>query len=443
MMRGGEPGGQAQGPSLGLPRRVLRSRLVHNVVSLYAVQGASFVLPLLTLPYLARVLRPEGWGLVVFSQSFAGWVLLLLNYGFSFSATRAVARHRGDRAELARTVAGVQGAKLLLCLGALAVAAVAAFAVPLFRANPLYLLWGLAFAVANGLAPLWYFQGVERLRGPAALDVGTRVLATAAVFAWVRAPHDGWRVLAFQAVACALSGAISTAWMYRETAFVRPRLRSALDTLRGGWALFVFCGAASVYTTASGFVLGLLAPAAQVSFYGAGERAARAAVMLITPLSQALYPRISHAVGRDAGHADEVARRTLLPFTALGVVLAVAAVAAAPFFAGRVLGPGYDDVVTVVRVLACLPVLVAVGTVLGLHWALPLGMEAAYTRLVIAAGAASLLLAALLVPRMGAVGMAWSAVSAEALVEAGLVWLFLRRVAHPPAPLAVRPEGAP
>ncbi|HEX8451138.1 MAG TPA: oligosaccharide flippase family protein [Longimicrobium sp.] len=407
-------------------RRARGSALVHNTVALYFVQFAGYLLPLATVPYLTRVLRPGAWGVLVFSQAFAAWLAIVLHYGFAFSATRMVARGRGDAREVARIVSAVQGAKLLLLTGVAAASALAFVLVPLFRREPRYLVWGLAAAVLQGFLPMWYFQGVERMRGIAALDVLTRLGAAAGVFVLVRTPQDGWRVLALQAGAALLSAAAATAWMYREVPFRAGSPREWTAALRDGWPLFVFCGAASAYTTANSFTLGLFAGPHAAGFYGSAEKLVRAASNLLLPVSQALYPRINHLVVHDRPAAAALVRRSLGPIVGLGVAAGASIALAAPLLTRVLFGPGYEPVTGVLRILAFLPPILALGTVLGLNWILPLGRDRAYVRFVLAAGAANLLLAALLAPRYGAAGMAVAAVLAEAVVEAGLCWLVLR-----------------
>src|SRR5690606_37492255 len=91
--------------------------------------------------------------------------------------------------------------------------------VPLFREHPGHFVWAWIGAIGYGFTPLWYFEGIERLRGAAALEVGARAGATAGVFAFVRDPADGWIVLALRAVSDMVSTGLLTAWMYRT---VRP-----------------------------------------------------------------------------------------------------------------------------------------------------------------------------------------------------------------------------
>lgn len=401
--------------------------IARNAVALYAVQGAALLLPLITLPYLARVLEPDGWGLVVFAQAFGVWISLVLQFGFAFSATRSVAQNRGSASRLSEIVQGVLSAKLVLLALLAAVGIVSWAVVPLFRSHPAFLVWAWAAAVLQGFAPLWFFQGIEQLRGAAAVDVAAKALATVAIFVLVKGPAHGWMVLALRAAAELVSTAVMTLWMYRKVRFVGWSGSAATRTLRASWPLFVFSGAASIYTSSNPFILGLFTTTREVAFYGAADRVVRAASTLLSPLSQAIYPRISHLLATEAERAGRLIRQSVVPFVAMGSLLGIALFVLAPWITAVAFGSEYAPTVSVIRILALLPPLLGVGTVLGIHWALPHGFDRFYMRFVVAAGVANILLALILVPRLGSNGMAVSAVLAEALVEVGLVWLFVRK----------------
>ncbi|WP_461786004.1 oligosaccharide flippase family protein, partial [Prosthecobacter sp.] len=95
--------------------QLLRQKLVQNALALYGVTIANALLPLVLIPYLARVLRPDAWGMVLFAQTAAIWLGLLVEYGFAYSATREVARHMEQLEKLRQIVAEVMGGKILLC----------------------------------------------------------------------------------------------------------------------------------------------------------------------------------------------------------------------------------------------------------------------------------------------------------------------------------------
>lgn len=404
-------------------QRLRRSSLFQNTAALYGIHAAGLLVPLVTVPYLARVLRPEGWGLVVFSQSFSAWLALVLEYGFYLSATRLIARVRDDRTRVAEVVAGVQGAKTLLLLFILAAGLLARAWVPVFRESPSYLLWAWLFAVMQGFSPFWYFQGMERMRAAALLEVLAKVLATIGVFLLVRQPSDGWLVLALQAVAGMFSAVVMTHWMYREIPLTRPRLRPSVCMLRDTAGLFMFRSASGLFVQANSFILGLLATAQVVAYFGAAERVIRAAINLIHPASQAIYPRISHLAASDREEAGRLLRLSLLLVGGLGLLMGLVAAVAAPLLIRLLLGPGYEAAVPVLRVLALLAPIIALGTVLGIQWALPMGLDRPFYAFVVAAGIINVLLALVLAPRWGAVGMAVSVVVADSVVTGGLLWL--------------------
>jgi len=407
-----------------LLKRLRRSTLSGDLTVLYGAQVAGLIVPIVTIPYLARVLRPEGFGLLVFAQSFAAWLSLVLEYGFDLSATRAVARVRGDRVALTDVVTGVQGAKIVLTAGITVAAAIAYPLVPFFRGHGVLLFWAWAFAVLKGLSPFWFFLGTQRMRFPATLDAGSRVIAALGVFVWVRAPDDGWRVIALQTVASGASLAMMTGWLYQQVPVRSPTRFLTKKTFRESAAIFVFRASSGIYIQANAFILGLMTMPQVVAYFGGAEKIVRAAINLLNPISQALFPRLSHLVIADPIGAKRLFRYTLLGMLGLGLSMGLVAFFGAVQLVRILLGPGYEAAVPVLKILAILPVLVALGGALGLHWALPLGHDKAFYRLVLAGGGLNLALALILAPRSGAVGMAIAVISAELLVSSGLLILF-------------------
>lgn len=68
------------------------SPFLHNLIALFSVQAVNYIIPLLTIPYLTRVLKPEGWGQVAFVQSLGLMLITIMEYGFSLSAARTCLR---------------------------------------------------------------------------------------------------------------------------------------------------------------------------------------------------------------------------------------------------------------------------------------------------------------------------------------------------------------
>ena len=404
-----------------------QSKLAGDAAALSLAHVLGRVVPFLTVPYLARVLRPEGFGLLLFAQSFGLWLVLVIEFGFDLSGTRIVSRIRENPTRLAEVVLGVQSAKMLALLLTIPFALAAFIAVPLFRDNPIYLLWGFLFAVARGLSPNWYFFGQERMIAPAFLEAGGKVVAAIGVFLLVKIPEDGWRVLALQALGMGAAVAYMTRWMYSEVSWVWPSLRAGCHMLKKSAGIFVFRGSSGLYMQANAFVLGLLTNPAVVGLFGGAERIIRAGISMLQPLSQAFFPRVSHSAVKDLEEARRLLWLSLVWIGGLSLIMGATSFLAAPILVNILLGPGYESAVPILQALSVLVPIIGVGTVFGIQWALPWGFELPFSGLVVLAGALNLVLAFLLVPQFGGMGMASSVVTAEALVACGLVVLFLRK----------------
>jgi polysaccharide transporter, PST family len=403
--------------------------LIGNASALFAGQAIGLVVPLLVIPYLARVLGPAAWGPVLAAQGFANWLILIFEFGFDLSGTRAVARARTTPEAMSVVVQGVQSAKLLLIVGTLPVVAIMLVAVPSVRRAPSLFGWALAYAVLRGLSPLWFYQGIERVRRAVAIDTVGRSVAALGVFVVVRGASDAWRVIALQTALSAVTLVALTGWIGLHVAIRRPRMAEGVATLRENWAIFACRASSGLYIQANTLVLSALASPAIVAFFGGADRIIRAAINLLQPLTQAFLPRLSFLRASDPASAERIIGYALVGVGLIGASMGSVAFFGAPTLIRVLLGSGYEAAVPVLRLLSVLPPLVAVNTVLSMYWALPFGHERSLFRTIAAAGASNFVLAAVLVPWMGASGMAIASITAEVVVLGLLGSLYARRVA--------------
>ena len=409
--------------------------LFRNAGTLLAAQGIGLVVPLITIPYLARVLGPSAWGPVLAAQALGNWLLLLLEFGFELSGTRAVARARAAPETMGDVVHGVQSAKAFLVLGAVPIVLIAFVSLPALRNNPALLGWTFVFAALRGFNPLWFYQGIERLNAAVFVDTGARATAALGVFFVVHGPADGARVLALQAVFAGLSLLVLTGWLTRHVSLRLPSAAAALRTLREGGSIFAMRAWGGLYIQANALILSALASAATVAFFGGAERIIRAAINLLQPLTQVFLPRVSFLHAADPPAARRMVRHALMGVGGAGAAMGLAAFFGAPILIRFLLGPGYVAAIPVLRLLGLLPFLVAVNTVIGIYWALPFGHERFVLLSIVTAGITNVALAVVFVPRWGAAGMAASAIAAEVMVFALLMALYIRhgRDVRPPA----------
>jgi PST family polysaccharide transporter len=289
---------------------------------------------------------------------------------------------------------------------------------------------GIFAGLAQGLNVFWYFQGLERMRLVASVDIAGRIIATAGIFALVRRPADGWIVLALSGGVSLFSTLMMTALAHSETGFRIPTLGLALQAATRGWTMFLFRASTGLFTTANVFLLALFAPPSIVGWFAGAEKISKASWSLLWPLTRALFPRMSHLVHTRAPEARATARASLKLMLGGGIVTGLILFLFAPLLVNGLLGREYRPAVAILRILSVLPPVVALNSFLCIQYMLPMGMDAEVNKVVLGAGMLNLVLALLFAPAYGQWAVSWSVVFAETFVLFGL-WRAVRRSGWP------------
>lgn len=416
---------------IGRLKRLARSRLLRNAGALYGVQLANQLPPLIVIPYLARVLGPQGWGIVAFAQAFAAYGTVAVGYGFEYAGTRAVARERDRAGRLAELVTGVLATQVLLASIVVLAGLAVMHALPALQESPALLYAALAFATLQGMNPLWYFTGQERLPLIALVDMIGKLIAMVSIFRFVRGPDDGWIVLASHALAALILTGAGYALLLREVRPGRPNLRLIGQTLRLGFSMMLMRVFVLMLTAGNTFLLGLFVAPQHVAFFAASDKLCRTASWLLQPINAVLLPRITFLLREHPEQARQLASLSLVSMAGIGIGLLVGLWLAAPLVVQILFGESYAAAVPIVRVMALIIPMIVVNTCLVTHFLLPHGLDRALNSVLVSGAVLNVGLALLLAPVFKGFGLAWVTVTVEGFILVGLVVALRRRGLRP------------
>ncbi|MGD0190498.1 MAG: flippase [Rhizomicrobium sp.] len=377
--------------------------LLKNTLSLLSIQAANYLFPLITLPYVVRVLGPENYGRVGFAVSFVQYFVLLTDFGFNLSATRSIATARGRKGDVSRIFWAVMSAKAMLCvIGAIALIVLSA-AIPKLGADRGLLFASYLSVVGSVLFPLWLFQGLEKLGLATTYSLVGRAISVPLIFLFVRSASDALAVAAIQSGVFIVSGVVSLAlvWQQSLVSWTKPALADIREAMRESWPLFLSVAAISLYTTSNVVILGFVAGNLAVGQFVAVDKLRQAAQGLITPLSQAAYPRVCSLMAQSPPKAFAFIHRLLLGQGAATLVISLLLALFAGPIVALALGARYLGAIPTLRLLAFLPFAIGLSNVFGIQTLLPLGMQRSFRNIVTGSGILNL---ALLVP----LSVAWA-----------------------------------
>lgn len=399
-----------------------------SLLALFGLQGALYLLPLVSLPYLTRVLGSENFGRVALAQAVAQYFVLLTDYGFNLSATRSAALLQDEQEPLARLLASVTFLRAVLCIGSGVALAAAVLALPSLGGD--VWLYGFAFGmvVANAAMPAWLFQGLGFTHYAAGCTLIGQIVSLAALILIVREPQDYHWATAAQAAGMLIAAALAwiVLWRLRAVRMRLPTYRHLRETLVEGWPFFLSSAAVHLYTTSNTVVLGLVSWPQSVGHFAAADRLMRGAQGMLAPVSQVFYPHIARLAAESESRATEFICK-LLRWQALAtLLLSVAIFALAEPLILLLCGPQFTASIPVLRWLALLPFLVGLSNVLGIQTMLNFGMKRVFSWIIVLCGLVNLALLFAWAPEHGAGGAAAAVLTTEVLVVVLMAWALFK-----------------
>ncbi|AJH15307.1 oligosaccharide flippase family protein [Myroides profundi] len=272
--------------------------LLENFISLSALQLIGMILPLITLPYVLRVLGFENYGIVVFAASLITYFQSLTDFSFKITAVRDVAINRDDIEQLNfiySKVLIVKGVFLLLSLAVIGL--IVLFYAPFYQYKEIYFYSSLLL-VGYALFPEWFFQGIEQMRYITYLNVGIKLFFTICIFIFIHSENDYWIYPLLQSggfIGAGLVGQFILMYKYKLK-FKVLHFSVVWETVRSNFPLFVNQFVPTLYNNTSTFLLGLIGAKSLVGMYQAILTVVNLGITIIEIVSRVFFPFLNRKV---------------------------------------------------------------------------------------------------------------------------------------------------
>lgn len=387
-----------------------------NIILNYINTISGLIFPIITFPYAARVLMPEGIGLVNFQNSIIGYIVLFTSLGIPLYAVREIAKCRNDLELRDRTTIEILILSILLSLlGYVAVWLLGVYVPRIHEEATLFYILSLTI-VFTGIGAQWFYQGVEDFLFITVRGLIVRILCTIGLFLFVKDKDDLLIYGLYIIGATVGNNLINFIHLrkYLKPARVRWNQLNITHHIRPALNIFLLNVVLSIYIQLNTIMLGFMTDDRAVGLFTSGTKLTHIITVVLTSLGTAMLPRCSHLISErkfDEFNAIITKSYHLLMFSA--IPLTVGTILLARPLVYCFCGGDFSGAVPVVLYTAPTIILIGMTQVIGIQILYPYGKENLVIISTLVAAVLNVIFNILLIPLYAEVGAAISTLIAE------------------------------
>ncbi len=400
-------------------------KITSNFVFNILYQILNIVAPLVTTPYIARILGADGVGIYSYTSTMAMTFSLFAALGSGIYGQREIAMRQGD--ETARSK--IFWEMLILRAGTtLLVTAVYLVLCFLYQSYTKYLLLCLLLVMTTMFDISWLYTGMENFKVIVTNNTMIRLLTIVAMFLLVRGPDDVGIYILINAVSSVLGTVYLFFLLPKYVKKVHWKELKVLRHLPGVVQYFIPIIAVQIYSQIDKLMLGAMgANASENGYYEQARKLTNLVVVMTTALNTVLLPRLSNLFGKDDKQAMVKTYQETFRFTLLLLFpIAVGMFMISDNFILWFLGADFAKTSLLLKWSCVLIVLMTVGNFIGMQYLNPTGQQNKMTVIYLAAAAVNVALNFLMIPRLLSEGAIIASVAAEVVSCGAQIWLLKR-----------------
>lgn len=397
-------------------------RIVKNFGYLLLLEVATHLFPLITLPYLGRVIGVEGFGLLAIGTAVISYVQAIIKYGFDYSSVRDVARYRDSIGEVSKIVSLTFFTRLFLMLVSILVLGVCCLSIPFLRDNSL-VIW-CTFLLVPGvvLNPDWVFQAFEDMHFITIRNLVAKTITTGLVFLMIKHREDYFWQPILEAIGVIIPSLMGIYMMHRKYGIriKLPSIKAILDELKKGFNMFITMFLPTVYTHLNVLLLGSVQGTTAAGVYNGGTKFTSLAFSFFRLISRTVYPHFSRKMNQHSLYV----RVSLLISLCMSLVLFIFAKP----LVYLLLGPEFGETVKVLRIVAFTPVAMSLMNSYGVNYLVLKNRERLMSRIIVFVTIIGLALGITGAILFSYVGVAIASLTTQ-FIRAGLISWYARKIA--------------
>lgn len=265
-----------------------------NIIYSTAYQVLVLIIPLITAPYVSRVLGATNLGIYSYTQAFANYFVLFAMLGVANYGNRSIAQVRDDSKRLSKTFWEIYSFQIFVTIIISILYLIYCF-VAVSQNRIIYLLQFL-YVVSAGFDINWFFFGIEKFKLTVTRNTIIKIINAVLIFALVKERSDLAVYTLIMSLGTLVSVVILFPFLMKYVSFEKIEIKNVLKHIKPNLVLFIPVIAISLYNIMDKLMLGYLSTSDEVAFYSNAEKIAQLPNSIIMAVGNVLMPRMSNLI---------------------------------------------------------------------------------------------------------------------------------------------------
>ena len=386
----------------------VKSNFIYNTV----YQILILILPLITAPYVSRVIGAEGNGIYSYTYSIVQYFVLFAMLGLSNYGNRTIAKCRDDKEKLSKEFFSIYAMQLMTSV--LMIILYLGYITIFDNRYYTYALIQIIYLASTCFDITWFFYGLEKFKLTVTRNIIIRVISAICIFVFVK-DKDDLVIYTFLMVGSTLISQLSL-WPFlkNEIKFVKPKFKEIIKHLKPNFILFIPVIAVSIYKLMDKIMLGNMTNVQNVAYYEYAERIINIPTSIITALGTVMLPRISNLLAK--GEKNQIKfymDKSMEYMMFLSIPICLGLIVVAPEFVPIYLGNEFVTTGSIIQYLAVTLIFVSWANVIRTQYLIPKEKDKIYIISVILGAIVNFVINMILIPRFQTIGASIGTIFAE------------------------------
>jgi O-antigen/teichoic acid export membrane protein len=362
-----------------------------DVLFVYLAYSLRYVYLILLIPFYARVLGAEGYGVLLAALSLMQTIWLFVNWGFSTAGTREIAIAKPH--EYADIFNIHFSARLVISFAALIIGLIAVYFSNVLSQHLLAGVFAVLLGIISAFNLGWYFGGTGRPRDAVKLEVLGFALNLALILSLVQKEEDSWLAILSIFLSGSFALAVAHWWVRHEIKPVKLKVKEGIALIHASKSIFIFSSVGIVLGASSTYLLSTLSSNTEVGFYGSAERLVSAGLSLMGPVGAVFIPKVMRLLNENVPLAYAYIRKILFFLMAIAITGLLVSELAAELIVKIIFGDQFAGSVDILRCMAIMFPFSAASLILGSYILVPLHQDKLLAKITLWGAVISIVLA--------------------------------------------------